>query len=59
MFFNDPPTKEECEAMQRVRNKMKDAGLIFDLSACVLLAKIFTFYNVEEFVREKETIPTD
>jgi len=44
------PTQRECDAMQRVRNKIKNAGIEFDLLSCVQLTKVFTYYKVEGFI---------
>lgn len=60
MSLNRKPNKEECQAMQRVCDKIRNAGLTFDLLACVQIAKIFAHYEVEGFkTEEKETILAD
>ena len=60
MFLNEKPSQEECEAMQRINDKINDAGLTFDLLACVQLARVFVHYGVKGFqVEEKELIQAD
>lgn len=60
MSLNKKPTQEEQEAMQRVRDKISEAGLEFDLLACVQLAKVFVHYKVTGFkIEDREVAQVD
>ncbi len=41
------PTQDECEAIKRAYDKILEAGITFDIEACVQMGKIFSYYGVK------------
>ncbi len=57
-FIPEEPNEEECAAMQRVWNKIKDANLTFEIVSATQLARVLVHYKVEGFADKKVT-PVD
>lgn len=59
MAIDEKPDEIQCEAMQKVHDKIKNANLTFEIISAVQLAKVFRHYRVKGFAEEKEIIPVD